>query len=169
MRALADTMVARRWRHAMSCMTVAWLALIMTVAGPALAHPGHRHVAEAQVEQERPATLSATAAISELPMSVTAEADVRNPSARSLPQPADVAATTFTSGAISSKSKLHCPCGSACGSCTSMSCCSAGLVPLCSEHHERPVMAVHYFATSLSLIGTNVSPLPRPPNPTLPA
>lgn len=152
-------------------LLVTWLALTIVSASSVQAHAGHRHVADAQLAVTHTPAGRADLAISDPDIAPPAVGFAPASLYRSEDDSSSAAerATTAMASLASPKTEMHCGCGGACGSCTSASCCSAVLAPLSDRHFRRPRTIENMRSTSASVTCAGVAPLPRPPNPPLPA
>ena len=169
MRDIVHAMFPLRSLAIVSWWVFACLAFMPLSADIASAHAGHRHVIDA------PAQSSSVSDVSRASVVVDATASDHSHDATTEPNEVighGVASTpeamlvVTAQGPISSKF-VPCTCGGACGSCTSMSCCSAVLVSTLEAHLRWSQGCAHWLTSSESMADTEIAPLPRPPNPFL--
>ncbi len=160
-----------RWLVVAGRLVCVWFALAFVSAGAALSHPGHRHGAAVQ-DAVSPQAVTSIAEV--IPASIIAARarDAFSGSAlcaQVAETPVDATASATTADATGWKSKASCSCGGTCGSCASVSCCGAVLAPLSDQQFTRPDKVAPTPTNSSGLHDVEVAPLPRPPNPHLPA
>jgi hypothetical protein len=156
-----------------SGIVCAWLALAVVSADVALAHAGHRHVTESQIAVLSFAEVTGAPAAPAVVTSTVNSTPARD--ATAVPADRIEYAGTPMAGVVNAlsihvaslKMNAHCACGHGCGSCTSMSCCSAALIPTGCDQLARPGKTAHMPMISAGMASAEVAPLPRPPNPQL--
>lgn len=148
---------------------VACVAFVLLVSDVALAHSGHRHDSGSQAQ------VTGLAEASSAPLgTISAKPDQPNDSV-ALPRhviglgvartvEAEVVFKTHVSGLTH---YARCICGGACGSCTSMSCCSAILASSVDQPLRGAQGRAHGLPVGDSMTDVEIAPLPRPPNPAL--
>jgi hypothetical protein len=146
-----------------------WLALAIVLSGGAMAHAGHRHVADATGAVLSPSLVSSASSVA---ASVIVE-PAMGPAGGSISPPErnvgftdlrlNTTAPMSMADVASSGLIVRCTCGGSCGNCTSVSCCSAALAPRSDEQVARFHLAVQLPARHATMIGAEVPPSPRPP------
>lgn len=147
----------------------ACLAVAILSSNAALAHAGHRHAAAVQPvgQTAQVAQVAAPDHPAAIERHMLPAADmagrVQGADAKSSSNGKQYAGASATDLTMS-RMAAHCVCCVGCGSCTSLSCCAAALMPHWHNQVVRQDMAVHTSTTAVCMVGASTAPPARPPN-----
>lgn len=163
------------WTHMMSwpgaALKLCLVVGMLVVSGSAFAHGGHdcNKVTTPLMLPSVPvlpaASSSAPPIITEGAPAVAAVAPAEAGIRRTIDQArADSGVDEFVLSA-SASSRVTCPCGTRCGSCSSTSCCGSAVLPTALDWLALDAAATGLAARVQTTAGIFAAPLPRPPNP----